>query len=290
MKTIQSIFIAFFLIACNSSEHSEPLTGGPISTIPVGNDGGLTISINVSGLSRSVTVYESISATNFKISSDGTFDIALPENQNIYDLKIINSNDQSCFLNEQFDLSCSDVACTTEFEPVCAKKPFAGVVCVTAPCPTDTYFTYSNRCQAARANAWIAIETECRGLENQIAFHQKPVYVTNIALLDLFYNPFTIVETIIENDTLSIEFEVSGGCGSHEFTFYADETFWESWPVQISYAIGYLPNDSCDGIVRVIEEFDLLPIKEVFRRAYPEATAENSVIIDEIGTYTFTID
>ena len=275
------LFLASFILGCgNSGSDTEPNS----------DQQGDKILIKASGLIETVILLEAVSNNQHDIDSDGNYEIELPFGQSIYKFEIISSNQQACSLSNDLDLVCDLAACTADYNPVCAKKPFAGVVCITEPCQTDRYLTYGNFCGALIDNAWIAIETECGGLEQQISFHQKPVYITNMALLDIYSDVFTIITVDIIDDTLTIEFEVSGGCGSHDFTLFADEVFLESDPVQLSNIIGYLANDDCDAIIRVEQEFDLLPIQEIFRRAYPDATGEQIVNLHELGLYRFTID
>jgi len=249
-----------------------------------------TIQLKASGLTGSVTLFESISKTNYEIASDGNYDLVLPSSQSIYNLEVLETDQQFCSINQQLDLVCDSIACTDNFDPVCAKKPLAGVVCVTTPCPTDRYLTYGNACNAQAANAWITLESECGGLQNIIAFHQKPVVIANFALLDIFTDNFQIIDSKIVDDTVTIEFSVSGGCGSHDFTLYADEAFQESDPVQLNNVIGYTNNDSCEDQLTIEKEFDLLPIKEIFQRAYPNVTGEQIVNLGNLGLYLFFVE
>jgi len=280
MKTIQFILITIFLLGCSSSDF-EPEPQSP---------GDNSILVKASGLSESVTLFESISNQTHSIESDGNHEITLPTNQNVYNLSIISSPRQSCDLNYDLDLSCQADVCTAEYRPVCAKKPLAGLTCVTEPCETDRYLTFGNYCEAHVDNAWVALDSECGGLEDQVAYHQKPVYVTNLTLIDIYADPFTFLESNVNGNSITIKFEVSGGCGSHHFSLFANDIFLESFPVQQSFAIGYYANDACDSIIQIEETFDLLPIKEVYQRAYPGAAGEHSVVLNGLGTYTFTIE
>lgn len=281
MKHIPFLFFILSLLGCSSSQSPEPESPVP---------GDNSILVKASGLSEPVTLFESISKQTHTIENDGNHEITLPGNQSIYNLSIIDSPQQYCDLNYDLDLICQADACTTEYSPVCAKKPLAGLTCVTEPCETDRYLTFGNRCEAFAANAWIALDSICEGLEDQVAYHQKPIYVTNFALLDIYVDPYNIIEKNIDGDSLTIKFEVSGGCGSHRFTLYANDVFLESFPVQQTSVIGYYANDECDSIIQIEETFDLLPIKEVYQRTYPSAIGEQSVILNGLGTYTFIIE
>jgi len=279
MKFIHFLFIFVALSACSGGDSKSPQSGN-----------GQSITIRASGLNSTVILQESISQLNHEIDSDGVYDISLPTGQGIYSLEIVNSNLQSCTLSDELDLVCADIACIDVYNPVCAKKPFSELQCITTPCPTDQYLTYGNYCGAGLNNAPIAIASECQGLQEVVTFHQKPAYITNLALLDIFSNDFDIIDSDIIDDIITIEFEISGGCGSHDFSFFADEVFLESDPVQLSTAISHVANDACDSLIRIEKEFDLLPIKEIYRRNYPTSTGENSIILNNLGTYTFTLN
>ena len=277
MKFIHFFLLAFFLMACNSNDPKESSSDN-------------TILLKASGLTGNVTLFESISETSYEIVTDGNYDINLPSNQTIYNLEVIQTDQQFCSISQQLDLVCDSIVCTADYAPVCAKNSLAGVVCVTSPCPTDRYLTYGNACNTLVDNAWIALRSECGGLEDVIAFHQRPTLVTNLALLDIVTDNFQINESEIIDDAVKIEFSVTGGCGSHDFTMFADEVFQENDPVQLSNVIGYTKHDDCDEQVTIEKEFDLLPIKEIFRRAYPNATGEQTVNLGDFGLYQFSND
>ena len=281
MKYITSLILALFIIGCGGN------SSVPEQAPPPGDN---SILVKASGLSQSVTLYESVSKQTHTIENDGNHQITLPPTQSIYNISIINSPQQWCDLSYDLDLTCTADACTAEYNPVCAKKPLAGLTCASEPCQSDRYLTFGNACEAHIDNAWLALDTECGGLEDQVAYHQQPVYVTNFSLLDIPADPFTILEKSVEGDSLTIQFEVSGGCGSHHFTLYADNRFLESYPVQQTNTIGYYANDACDSIIQVEETFDLLPIKEVYQRAYPDATGEQTVVLNDLIEYTFIIE
>lgn len=227
--------------------------------------------------------------TSIEIESNGTYTIDLLGSQGIYQLDIIDSNDQYCTLNDALELDCNSFVCTADYRPVCAKEPNAGVVCITTPCDTDRYRTFSNACHARGANAWLAIETECLGLENVITEHIEPVFITKIHVIDINSDNYIISDTSINEDTLIIDFEISGGCGNYQFDLLVNDTFAESLPVQLSNVIIYKNNDPCDSVISFQKSFDLEPIKELFRRVYPDATGEQTVELPGMGLYTFVI-
>lgn len=275
MKYLHFVTLLFILFGCSSGNSGDPEN---------------TIQINASGLNQPVTLFESFSKLPHEIPRDGTFQLALPTNQTIYNLEIVNSGPQFCRLTPQLDLICELSACLTVFEPVCAKKPFAGVVCITAPCPTDRYQTYANQCETIPDNAAIAFHSECEALEGQLALHQEPVYLGDIALMETYSDAFQITTSNIVEDTLTINFSITGGCGSHDFSLIANDVFFESQPVQLLNIAVHTANDSCTDAIVIEKEFDLLPIKEIYRRAYPDATGNQSVLLIDLGIYTFTLD
>ncbi len=243
--------------------------------------------INATGLTSPVTLLETVTNTSFQILEDGSHSIKLSESQGIYQLEIIDSQQQYCSLDDTLKLDCN-VVCTADYTPVCAKQPNAGLVCVTTPCDTDKYLTFSNACHARGANAWIAMETECLGLEDILSEHIEPVFITHIATIDIYSDNFTIINSSINEDTLTVNFEVSGGCGSHEFDLLVDDNFLESYPVQLANVITYKNNDSCDSIITFEKTFDLEPIQELYRRNYPQQTGIQSVDLSGLGLYRFT--
>jgi len=245
------------------------------------------ILINATGLTRPVTLLETVTNTSFQIVEDGSHTIKLSDNQGIYQLEIVDSQQQYCSLDDSLQLDCN-IVCTADYSPVCAKEPNAGVVCVTTPCDTDKYMTFSNACHASGANAWIAMETECLGLEDVLSEHIEPVFITNIAIIDIYSDNFKIVNSVINDDTLTILFEVSGGCGSHELDLLVSDSFLESSPVQLANVIAYKNNDNCDSIITVEKTFDLEPIQELYRRNYPQQAGVQSVDLPGLGLYSFT--
>lgn len=65
----------------------------------------------------------------------------------------------------------SGVICTKEYMPVCALVPNSKV-CVTSPCPSHTYQTFGNRCEAQGANTLVIGEGECGDKEGQDYYDQ----------------------------------------------------------------------------------------------------------------------
>ncbi len=275
-----SILISLMLVAlvgCKSSDSDENTPAGE------------KISISASGLTDSVFLIEKNSKVSHEITSDGVFEIELPYGQKMYDLEITASEGQYCQMNEGVELSCEPIACTTDYTPVCAKEPLAGVQCVTTPCKTDRYKTFSNACEADVTYALIALQSECLGLENVEALDTDPVIVTELASTTIIADPFSITSQSISNNTLTTSFEVTGGCGSHDFQLYANNIFSDSQPSELSITWSHAAHDTCETIVNIDKQIDLLPIKELYRRANPDATGAQTVIIEGVGEYNFTL-
>ena len=86
-----------------------------------------------------------------------------------------------------------------------------------------------------------------------------------------------------------MEIQVSGGCGTHDFDLLVNETFDGTVPEQLSNTLSYQNNDSCEAMITVNKSFDLEPIAEIYRRAFPYASGTQMVQLTGIGTYTFTL-
>lgn len=294
MKFLHFLLIVEFLAACNGSdqENLEPLNEEePIAEEnPVISNGNL-ITITASGLNNSVILHESISKLNHQITNDGIHEIYLPSNQTVYGFEVVFSNQQYCIINAQLELVCESAAvCSENYSPVCAKKPSITVACNAHPCPASQYLTYSNACHTTPDNAQTVIQGECEELQGVETSHRTPAQIVNFAIINTGSHEFNVVSSNIVDDTLTVEFEVSGGCGSHSFYLLADEVFFESNPVQLSTQLGHFALDSCDSLIRIEKEFDLLPIKESYRRTYPHSRGENSIILGDLATYRFTLN
>ncbi|TQV89643.1 hypothetical protein [Aliikangiella coralliicola] len=254
------------------------------------SDSNKSITVKATGITKPVLLSESISNTTHEITRDGNIVIKLPDGQKMYHLEILKTNQQSCGLDLQLALTCSEGVCDTRYEPVCGKEPLAGVQCVTTPCPTDRYKTYGNVCEADIANAWFALSGECGGLDELATFHIEPAQIVDLAVISILVEPYQLKSKSIEDDTLTLLFEVAGGCGTHEFSLYVDSDFNESAPPQANYTIGYQNQDDCEAMVEIEKQFDLAPIKENFRRLFPNETGNQTVNLGELGNYVFSID
>jgi len=161
------------------------------------------------------------------------------------------------------------IACLDIYEPVCGKAE-ATINCVTTPCPTHMYSTYGNSCYAELDEALIAFPGECEGLENQVSFADPPVNILEFADDPEEGSNTDILLAEIDGDVLNLEVQYSGGCSDHEFTLYVSNDFMESNPVQSETVLSHIEQDPCDSVVTDDISFDLLPIREFYRRSYGE--------------------
>ena len=80
---------------------------------------------------------------------------------------------------------------------------------------------------------------------------------------------FVVNSATIADDTLTVSVSYSGGCGTHEFTLIASESFLESFPVQLHVSLAHNANgDACEAYPTEKYQFDLTPIKNMYQEAY----------------------
>ena len=244
--------------------------------------------IKASGLTKPVVLGETKRGLSHTITQDGNIEMSI--SKGIYQFEIVDSAGQDCSLSPQLDLVCEDITCTTQYAPVCAKKPYVNV-CITTPCETDVYQTFSNSCEANRQNAWLVFESECEDLEDVAALHTKPVRMVSLASFDYLTEPFKLVRSQIVDDTVTIDIEVSGGCGSHEISLFVDDLISNPGtnPPGIAFGIAHLNFDNCEGLVEVRSKFDLLPLRENYRRLFPDTSGVVRLSLNELGVYEFEL-
>lgn len=82
-------------------------------------------------------------------------------------------------------------------------------------------------------------------------------------------DPVTIQRGEIHEDTLRVTVSFSGGCGNHEFKFYMQPTFMESFPVQANLYLQHSDlEDPCDAIISENLDFDIRLIAELYKDMY----------------------
>ena len=247
-----------------------------------------TVQMKVSGLSEPVTVHESVNNVDYQFTRDGNFSLNI--RRGIYRFEVKASGAQSCSINHQLELSCEEMACTADYMPVCAKEPFV-IQCVTTPCTTDRYKTYSNLCQASADNAAITFNGECGVLEDVIALHYLPAKIVPLASTSIYTDEYQMIESEVDGDVLRVITRVQGGCGTHQVNLYADNiiTNPETTPPTIGIAIAHQNFDSCNQEIDVTTYFDLLPVKETYRRLFPEFRGTVTIKLGELGNYNFDL-
>lgn len=90
-------------------------------------------------------------------------------------------------------------------------------------------------------------------------------------------NPYSM--PIIENDTLRVRVSYTGGGKAHEFSLIAWNYFLESYPVQAEILLSHNANgDSCEAVIKKTLAFDLSPLKNEYRRMYPNDSANKMIL------------
>ncbi len=199
---------------------------------------------------------------------------------------------EKAFANVVFEDACGDVDgdrvmsvanvdCASVYDPVCAKEN-AGVMCITEPCETHQYSTYSNACNAGVSGAQIASQGDCGDLEGQPALATPPVVIVeNLPTTD---KSVTISNVTFDGDYVTFGAAYSG-CQEQHFTLYASRLFLESQPVQVSVVMVPQVDDICDAYFNTTFSYDLAPLKAAFKDAYQSESGEMD--IDRLGRYTF---
>ena len=77
-------------------------------------------------------------------------------------------------------------------------------------------------------------------------------------------DPYTLGEISFDGSTMNIGVSYSGGCGSHEWQLCWDGGVAESFPVQISLALGHNANgDTCEMEKAEVLSFDISILDDV---------------------------
>lgn len=161
--------------------------------------------------------------------------------------------------------------CPAIYAPVCAKVT-ADIQCVTTPCPSHQYKTFSNDCNAG-GNALISFNGTCDSikLDRQLSFEQQPARLYNFnAGSSLPANlpstkGVTVIEATIKDDILIAKLGYSG-CNEQTIHLNVDASvILTSFPEQVSYAFSKSKEDLCEAYFETTYEYDLLPIRANFR-------------------------
>ena len=177
-----------------------------------------------------------------------------------------------------------DLSCPTVYQPVCAKTT-SDASCTGMNCLTHEYTTYGNGCTATVAGAAIAFEGDCELLENKPTFADKPAQIVNDGTVPNNSTLVSIINVQFIDDVVVLDVRYAGGCLPHDFNLFLSQPFMESQPPQIHATLQHLTEDSCEAMITEEIRFDLLPLREIYRRAY--GSEEGSINIAELGMYTF---
>jgi hypothetical protein len=108
--------------------------------------------------------------------------------------------------------------------------------------------------------------------------------ITSLPGADLQNDPFALEGAVITGDILSTSLTYSGGCVEHLYTLYAENSFMESYPVQINcYLTHDGMDDMCDAIVGDNPVFDLSPIMDMYESMYH---ARDTILINLYGYFS----
>ena len=84
-------------------------------------------------------------------------------------------------------------------------------------------------------------------------------------------DPLTINWVRISDATLLINVSYSGGCQEHEIDLYTTSMVLLSNPPQKEYRLSHDANgDACEALITTELEFDLVPLRNAYQRAYDD--------------------
>lgn len=170
--------------------------------------------------------------------------------------------------------------CPELYMPVCGVVPVA-IQCLTQPCPTHEYASFSNQCFASVMGANVVLAGECGSLEGEVVLGDKPVIVVT-GVLDANAQPL-VSNAHIDGDVLSVNLAYSG-CGEIEHDLNISALFMESHPVQASFAFAGSAGDCELPFVSQVS-FDLRPLKLAYQSTYQVPSGE--IILPGLGSYIF---
>ena len=97
---------------------------------------------------------------------------------------------------------------------------------------------------------------------------------------------FDIEATELHGDLLKLVVAYGGGCESHRFVVWTDNSFSQSQPPVIKLFVAHDSNgDTCEALIQRALWIDLLPIKTAFLKANPDQTSGNvSIELENNGS------
>lgn len=158
------------------------------------------------------------------------------------------------------------IACPGVYDPVCGLAPQADEF---------QFKTFSNGCEAIREDVRVSFEEECLELEDQKPKAPSLVVVRNFKDgLPGSDTSVEVLDSVIEGDIATLELRHGGGCADHSFTLNIALPFLESQPLQTNASLTHHTEDTCEALVTTRVEFDLRPLRQVFRQEFQEASGE----------------
>lgn len=261
---------------------------------------GCKISGQASGVIGTLQIKETHSGETLKVTADGPFafttDFPLDSTYNVvaeldqpppdYVCEVINGSGKVQGDVTNVEVNCGNrIACTLQYEPVCAKT-LSNIVCITTPCPSYQYQTFGNACEAGRENAEISFAGECGSLENILAFEYRPVRLVDLTVI--LPAPESIPDLLaasIRDDRAELTVAFSGCDDNHDIDLLVNTRFAESNPVQVASLLQHGPVEDCDAYFTKSVSIDLLPLKHRYMDAYQQTSG--TIVIKGIGTYRF---
>lgn len=167
-------------------------------------------------------------------------------------------------------------ACTTDAPGACAKTT-SNIVCVTTPCPTHVYKTFSNRCEADRVLASVIGDGPCGSLQGVTAGGEPPVKLVDSLPTA---SAAKVGNVQFKGDVLTLTLGYSG-CGPQHFDLYIGKAFLKSKPVQANFAFKAQREELCEAYFTTEFSYDLLPLKQHYGAEHGE------IVLPGIGSYVF---
>lgn len=250
-----------------------------------------------SGISEPVTLTETVSQQTLALQQDGPFAFG----QDIkpgsrYVVEAAGKGLQCSIENASgtmgrnpvtnLNVTCEPdaVICTADYNPVCAKAS-AQLACVTEPCPTHAYRTFSNACQAEAVDGMISFSGSCDNLEETVTFEDQPVSMVESLQKDPDARPITLVASRLDGDVAHLTLQYSGGCGDHSIQLQVQQQLLAGQPVVAHTQLIHKSNDNCEALITREHRFDLLPVKAFYQRQFGQDSGR--VAIQHIGNYLF---
>jgi len=91
----------------------------------------------------------------------------------------------------------------------------------------------------------------------------------------IFTDNLRILDIKVDEFTLMIRFDYTGGCKIHEIELYSEKTFLESNPVQVRMRLSHNANeDLCDQLIKDTLYFDLKSVRNLYTVQYGSSTGD----------------